>query len=395
MAIALVAAAAGLIGFSAGENRGESLQKPGAENRDSSKFLEGPWGRIRFWNSMLEMPREMIALENPPAPATQWFFGFKTLPEVVQTLRDCGLGEDFAGKLAATAQAWPDGGFVLDPADFLITQIPPSARARIYAVLGKWPQNPTIAASGRFEKIGLHDWLDESELSPATDDLVRRLIYRKGGVEFFTDYDLVMRKLSDKREKTEFLRTMSRQNCVMGCLVVRPGDDLDRLAEYWGRGGRERDVRTLLECARLSDARHEISLRALMPDFVRDRMYRYRHEADPPAVNCHYSTMNFFTAYPDNCFTSLATCAQTIDRDYHMVTDGSRQFGDIVLLMSGEREVVHTCNIVAGNLVFTKNGNSQGQPWIIADLGELLDYFSADQPVTTHIARRNSPVAGM
>ena len=95
----------------------------------------------------------------------------------------------------------------------------------------------------------------------------------------------------------------------------------------------------------------------------------------------------FFFRTPNNAYTNLEVCSQKIDTDYQPVTDGSRQLGDIVMLMIGEHSVVHSCNIVAGDIVFTKNGTAQGQPWVLADLKQIVNYFSIEQPVTIRIVR--------
>lgn len=385
VALVLVAATTGYL---AGEWRGETKVRAATEHADNSMYVEGPWGMLRYWNSMLEMPQDLIDLNLKPVESTQWFFGIQTPTEVSDALRSCGLDDPMIARIGAKVRTWEAGGFVLEPDDSTVLAIPGEARAKLYDLLAKWPVNQWLGGSARFEKVGLHDWLEDSEMSPASAEMVRSLIYRKGNVQFFADFDLIIRRIADKAERMNFLRTLSRQNCIMGRLVIRPDDNLDSLANYWGRGGRERDVKILMEATSRADGPHEVPLRSLLPDFARDRMNRYRHEGDPATANCHYTAMNFFADTPNESLTDLTKCAAYLDHDYVSVTDGSRQFGDVVMIMANEREVLHTCNVIAGNIVFTKNGNSRGQPWLMADLKELVDYFGSDRPVSIRVIRR-------
>ncbi len=384
---AMLVAVTGVGFFFIGKHQGKVTGRRSERQRDQGAITTGPWGALRYWNSQLEMPPGMIAQESKPVLMTRWYFGAASPGIIEKILIDSGLSSGAISKLMATLQTWPTGGYVMEPPDDLVLAVPPEARKKLYHQLKQWPLNAAISMPTRFEKIGKRDWLDQADISPKTADLARQLIYREGDTQLFVDYDIVLRSISDNREAREFVRTMTRQNCIMGSLVVRPEDSLDELAAYWGRGGRENDVRTLLESARWSDASHEIPILLLLPRFARDRLYRYRRDDDPVLANCHYSSVNFFFRTPNNAYTNLEVCSQKIDTDYQPVTDGSRQLGDIVMLMIGEHSVVHSCNIVAGDIVFTKNGTAQGQPWVLADLKQIVNYFSIEQPVTIRIVR--------
>jgi len=208
----------------------------------------------------------------------------------------------------------------------------------------------------------------------------------------FADYDVVLRHIHDNRIARRFLRVMSRQNSVMGSLVVQPEDDLDALVRYWGRGGRENDVRTLLESARVSEGSHEVPLSMLLPPFVKERIYRYRYPTDPQTANCHYSSLNFFAHEPNEALTNLITCAATIDRDYVPV-EGNYQLGDVVMFMRNANTVIHTCNIVFDHLVFSKNGSAIGQPWVIVSIDHLKSLYGVDEPIKLVVFRRRDMAA--
>ena len=358
-----------------------------ATRRDSSEFTEGSWGLVRYWKSMQEMPPELVQLHGPPGTATEWYFGQRTPAEITQALIQCGMQEKLAADLSALAEPWPHGGYVLKPSDAQVLALTPGVREKLYALLQGWPQNAGNFAPIRYEKAGTHDWLYSAQLSPRIASTVQHLIYRHNNLELFTDFDLVMRQITNPGEAREFLRVMTRQTTIMACLIVRPNDDLDALTRYWGCGGREGEVRPLLELARMSDGRTDVPLNLLLPRFARDHIYRYRLPTDPGGINCHYSSMNFFNENADTNYTSLAACSRDIDNNYFTVTN-SLQFGDVLLFMRDGHQVLHSCNVITTGLVFTKNGNSIGQPWIIADLADLKAYYELDGPLAIRAIRR-------
>ncbi len=393
----LIAIAAGIaataVAFFVGRNQGKIEARRAERKKDTTKITEGPWGQIRYWETLLEMPPHMVAQISRTDRKSEWYFGVGATDEVARVLADCGMDRAVAAKAMTTIDHWPDGGFVLRPDDDLVINVSPDTRAKLYKLLRRWPQNDAMGKPSRFERMGALDWLDQTDIPQKSADIVRKLIYRDGVTELFVDYDIVVRSLPDNRDALEFLRTMTRQNCIMGSLVIRPDEDVEKLVSYWGQGGRERDVRTLIESARWSDTRHEIPLMMLLPHFVGDRLYRYRNDTDPEGANCHYSSLNFFAHEPDSSYTNLSSCSATIDRDYADVPSGDRQLGDLVLLMSGARGVEHSCNFVASDIVFTKNGTARGQPWVLANLQQVVNYFSVEQPVTIRVMRRKDLAA--
>lgn len=390
LVLAIVTMLAGAAGYFLGHSSGKINERKEASKREVSRTIEGNWGKIRHWNTMLEMPGDMISLRSVPEQLTQWYFQFD-MPELISKfMTDCGVDSAVAGRIAASAKPWAGGGMLVTPMDEDVLAITPNSRSKLYAMMSRWPQNQGLADATRFTKVGIRDWLDSSEVAPAMTSLIRSLIYSNGDTELFVDYDVVLRKTKDNREAREFLRTMARRNCIMGSLVVSPDESIEDLVRYWGRGGREAEVRTLIESTRLSEGTREVPLIMLLPQFVRDRLYRYRRQSDPDLANCHFSAMNFFNDTPDNTFTSLVRCAETIQADYVPVTDDNLQLGDLIVFMPNSSEIVHSCNYVAGNIVFTKNGSAQGQPWVLADLKETEGFFSVGEPVVRRVLRKRT-----
>jgi len=41
-----------------------------------------------------------------------------------------------------------------------------------------------------------------------------------------------------------------------------------------------------------------------------------------------------------------------------------------------ETELIHSCNYIADGIVFTRNGGSLEQPWMLTKLDAVVDYYS-------------------
>jgi hypothetical protein len=352
------------------------------------KTMTGPWGEIRYWHSLLETPAALLTEWTGSAgKSTMWFVGL-TKKETGRLLDECEMTPTMRDTLLATAKEEPDGGVRLYPSDEFVISIPPDLRSRLYARLIKWPENKTVGTPARFMKESKLDWLDESNLPSEVIQLTKKLIYERNGIQLFANYDIVLRTISDHRTARRFLRVMCRRTTIMGVLVVRPEDDIEALTRYWGRGGREAEVRTLLEAARLSDGSHEVPLVSLLPPFVKDHLYRYQNNTDPETATCHYTSFNFFSTQPDKRFAELSFCSDVISRDYAAVTNDF-QLGDVVMMMFDDGEIIHSCTVIAGDLVFTKNGRGKGQPWMIQTLDRLSLFYTAENPLAVKVLRRS------
>ena len=166
-------------------------------------------------------------------------------------------------------------GIELFPNSQQLCEISPDSRARLYHWLGE--TNPKSWHTNAFRHLGtsVDDWLAEQQLAAATIKLVRAYVYRHGPYLLFADLPAVAAQLADRRELQRLTKALAREATVLAQLHVRRGDNLDQLVAYWGRGGRTRSVRPLLES--LADLRRGqlIDIIHLLPSFARQRLYTY------------------------------------------------------------------------------------------------------------------------
>jgi len=203
----------------------------------------------------------------------------------------------------------------------------------------------------------------------------------------FSDLDFVLERYPSVAVYSNLFCTMSRESTLVARVRVLPGDDVDALAHYWGYPHREDEVRTLMKTLQGTDACRDVPVSMLLPGFARDRIYRYWHEGDPAFADCHYTAMNFLNEKADGRFTNTTEVAKVMMNDYVEVMQDFR-LGDLILLMKNEKGVVHSCNYVADGIVFTRNGGSVEEPWLLTKLDSLVDYYSYPDPVHVKILRR-------
>jgi hypothetical protein len=169
---------------------------------------------------------------------------------------------------------------------------------------------------------------------------------------------------------------------------LRIGADanVDKLVEYWGRGGRAMVVRPILESVADLPGEHSIAIMGLLPPFARVRVDTYPEVSEEPNAShrdCHWTALNFFNEQPDDRLTDRPYAAKVISSDYYVIYSGY-QLGDLVLFMTGPNEIIHSCVYV----VFTKNGSRPSNPWMFMKLEDMKDFYPTEKPLTVSFLRR-------
>src|ERR1035441_8364045 len=111
--------------------------------------------------------------------------------------------------------------------------------------------------------------------------------------------------------------SLARQPAVLARLCIRPNTDLDQVAAYWGHSPNVRfvDIRPMLEALKKLPKGGTISLAFLLPPFARERLFTYPLPPAPgePVPDCHWTTLNFWNAKPDDRLLDPAECGRRLD----------------------------------------------------------------------------------
>jgi hypothetical protein len=219
--------------------------------------------------------------------------------------------------------------------------------------------------------------------------MVKQLLYPRGGAQCFSDFEMVIRSLSSDAERVALAKALSRQSAVLLRVRVRPETDLDRLLGYWGRGVQSKDVRPLMESIQRLQHGGTVSVIYLLPKFARDRLYTYPFDENPgdPAMDCHWTTMNFFNEKPDNRFANAQFTVSFLQTNYYRIAQPGL-LGDRIFLVDDRGNAIHSAVYIADNIVFTKNGNNFTQPWTLMRLDDLVaTYSQLEKPPQTIVYR--------
>jgi hypothetical protein len=89
--------------------------------------------------------------------------------------------------------------------------------------------------------------------------------------------------------------------------------------------------------------------------------------------------MNFFNETPDNRVNDMNYLKQVLTTDYATINQPT-QMGDLIFLATPKDAVIHAAVYIADDIVFTKNGESYTQPWILMHMEDMLDTYAVKHP---------------
>lgn len=343
-----------------------------------------PWGELIVRDIKIQPPDEYLAFELQHITTPAWIFDGLSASQVGQLMLSCGLNQQQVDSaLSPSKVSVSSSGVTIRPDNDLLVSLSPQTRARLYHELARSPENQHMRFPFCYPGNAFDEAFATNKISPAVTQMVRKLLYSRGELQCFSDYELVLQQISDKSEQMRLLRILSSESAVMAGIRIRPDTDIDKLLGYWvwPGGARVKDVQPLLESLkRVPDGR--IGLMYLLPQFARQRLYTFPMPSRPgdPSMDCHWTTMNFFNDVPDDRFTSPAYTVKYINSNYYPIAKPT-MYGDIILFLDGDsNNAIHSAVYLADDIVFTKNGNNMAQPWMLMHLKDLMMKYESDGP---------------
>ena len=345
--------------------------------------LVGRWGTLEVVPIEIERPNAFINATLGGEPAARWLFPGVTTGQLEALFQQPDLTPaQQAGLLDKGTWEQATNGIAVRPGTDLILGLSPAARARLYFVLGTNSANPSQRWPIMRRKSSVDDWLARSGLSDTASRLVRSLLYEQGPMVAFADTDAALNELPASHDRFRLLKTLSRQPTLLAKLRIREGEDVAPLVNYWGRGGRAKDVQPLLESLARVQGGALLDLAHVLPPLARMKIYTYPFPSDDPAAggrDCAWTALNFFAEEPDERPLDQETVHHTIQRRYYPVQD-EPQFGDIVCFMDREGNPIHVAVHLAAGLLFTKNGATFHAPWVVMRLDDVVAAYTTQEP---------------
>jgi len=350
----------------------------------------GPWGDLQYRHIFIEPPDNFI-LDVQPWEAS-WFFKGYSRAQVEDVFRTAGLTK--AQLQAVTATDWVESaeGITVAPGEELVLGLNREARAKIYNLLGEFQENPPQYVAHRYKANAPDEWFHDSGLRPETQEQVTRLLYRRGNYWVFSDFMALVPFLTDEGERIRLCKTLSRRSTLLLSLHVNRHSDITGLTQCWGRGGRAKDVGTLLSSVARRPDGGDIDIIHLLPRADRALLYTYPQptltEKDLRR-DCHWTSLNFFRWEANDAFATDEKAVMTAFAENYRQIESAPLPGDIVGFVNPQSSMVHSCVYVAEDIVFTKNGNGWDTPWTLALLPDVfsLYYATTREPLSVVLFR--------
>jgi len=353
----------------------------------------GPWGALEYIRITIEPPDEYVPVDERVFEKTRWVFGGQSPEQVLALFSACDLTAGQRAELANPA-VWSPGtnATVVWPSPQLILGLSQSARARIYSVLAHDERNDFQMWPYTFRTGGFDTWFERSGCSDATIALVRRLTYLRGSSVCFSDLPEVFSQISTLSERRRLVKTLSRNSTVLMKLRIAPDTDVDALMAYWKGTWRAKDIQPMLESLTRVPGGTTIDIAHLLPKFARQRLNTYpAQDPSTPAIDCYWTAMNFFRDPPDDRYYDPAVWQSELNTNYTVVAQPT--FGDLVFFLRPDDRPIHAAVFIADDVVFTKNGGNDRQPWILMKWDDLLARYPQDVAVRPVFFHRTVPLA--
>jgi hypothetical protein len=360
---------------------------------DVVKAHPGPWGDLEWSSMYMEAPEAILDTLRKPDPNPHWIFPNATEASLRQLCAQADLPEDMQNRLFDPKRVLvQEGTMTLFPTIDDLEAMKPEARAVIYAELAKSPQNEyhhdPLIITGSFD-----DWLRDARLRPELQNDFRRLSYRSGRVLAFSDIRVLLNHATTDAEVEHVFKTITRIRTLVGTLKISPGSNAAQLVEYWTGNRASSDVLPILESVTERTGGATLDITHLLPPLARRRLYTY------PTIDlltrgrlpdCHWTSLNFFTAMPQDYYLDMRLAANRLLEKYNSV-ESPYIFGDMLCLLNSEGQAIHSCIYIADDVVFTKNGENSLKPWILMPLQDVKDIYSRDTTGVVKGFRRKQP----
>ena len=317
------------------------------------------------------------------------------LTELGDLLASFGLSESLQRRLLAVSQIDENVHRQrIRMTNEMITEIPIELRAKLYEYLQEDDENIAQANAFRFCGGSVDEWLGGVDLRPELCNRIESMVFQSGSHLVFADLRLILPELGNEKETSVLLKALSRDSTLVMSLHFDEQSDVDQLVRYWGRNGRAKDVRPILESLALQPGGGSIDVSHLLPAIPRRLLYTYPNLTTDAVVggrDCHWTAHNFCNIAPDDRLVTEPEeeLPRLLSQEFYEVF-GEFRFGDVVTYMDKNNKVFHSAVYIADDVVFTKNGLSSLRPWHFRRLPEMNDYYSRREAVHLAYFRRKT-----
>lgn len=354
-----------------------------------------PWGNMSPKKIYLEAPSASLSYFPRPSYRPVWKFPesqseeikafLLTIlrPEEVKYLENSEVGIQ---QLEGEVRVYPTVSF--------IRQLSREKKRKIYQKLAQYRANPF-----HYQPVFLHadtveEWFGNNRLPASSIALLKELAYPIGSSLAFSDVSAFLSISGSVAQEESYWKALSRNYSMIIELAVDEGTDLEALKNYWTIDGRLESATIIFETFTRDGGETTFDINQMLPSIPRKYYNSFptlRSGAAGTFPNGFWTSLNFFSFLPDPAFSDWTEVIPYLKKRYSPAEEPYR-YGDLILFRSPSMDrPVHACVYLADDLVFTKNGISILEPWVIMHLPHVIDRFSVRELPEVQVWRRNPP----
>ncbi len=355
------------------------------------RTYEGPWGNMETYPILLQPPDTHL-WEALFDERSLWSFGPRSKEEALTILGEIGFPTEKVEMFRARGD-WSEtlGETRVEIDDEIVEALAPEDRAAV----SKWFRlNHPVFFGKLLVNLdgGDFSYFENSRLSPATVDLVKRVAFHRRNVLSIIDRPYLLRQIGDDEdEKRLLIRTLFSSRSLIARLVVDETTDLRNVVEYWSAGGQNTGFGPVLQAVRATTGVERLDLIQILPTFPRrylNGFTRLRDITPTNAPDCFWSSIHFFRESASSRILDALAIEHHLGTDYEVVDEEPR-FGDIVCMFNNEDDsFLHSYVHIADEVVFTKNGTSFVRPFVLTTLSDMLSVYLDETAIRYETYRR-------
>jgi hypothetical protein len=186
------------------------------------------------------------------------------------------------------------------------------------------------------------------------------------------------------------MRALNRTPTLVAKLCLQTTNATD-LSAYWHQGTKGKEASTFLDSMLKYPSFEKIDLVHMLPANVRKILYTFPnpvHTRSGYLPDCHWSALNFFNEEPlERLSDPPQATAYTLEN--FTKVDPPYQLGDVLFFTDTQSgDAYHSCAYIADDIVFTKNGRSPLQPWVLMKLEKVKNLYDLHFRTDTTAYRR-------
>lgn len=378
-------------------NKEEAKHSDGLEEQAAKLGALGVWGQLETFEVLLEAPLDLIRAGEPKSVRTRWFFGKLQQDAVAGLIRGIVRKEALAEKLCNRDRWLEDSdGVTVFPRTEDILEIVENERVVLYRELASFQENsfhvePEILFGNSFE-----EWIRGVHLSQNARDFIKAVSYRNGSMIQFSDIPALLGLLPTDQERVEALRALSRTPSLVAKMIIT-STSTENLAAYWHKGLRLKDTSSFMASVKRNKNVDRMDLLHLLPSGIRKILYTFPDPTQSRSgylPDCHWSSLNFFNAQPlDRLADPVQATAYTLEK--FTPIEPPYELGDVLFFTDTKTgDAYHSCAYLADDIVFTKNGRSPLQPWVLMKLENVKRLYDMHFETKISAYRRKDMMEG-